>query len=267
MKTTINIKAIFLDLYGTVFIEKLWLPGAKETIDWLLKSDLQIRFITNTTLKNTRMLHDIFKEIGLIVPPESFFIPARAARNWFLANPPKRGILPLVHSSQLEDLGDIPLVSDGSADYVLVGDMGDEWNIEVMNKGLRALMDGAALTAFQQNPYWLAADGNRLDNGAFVAALEYGSGVKCRYAFGKPNELFFKMALADTGIAPRNTIMVGDEYQSDIVGAARCGINGVLMKSGKYEPKESNDKALAILNEIGDLREWLDSLSFYFFFD
>lgn len=259
---TKNIKAVFLDLYGTIFIETKWLPGAKETIDWLLKSDLQIRFITNTTLKNRRMLSEVFGKVGLTVPPESFFIPARAARNWFMANPPKQGILPLAHSSQLEDLGDIPLVYDQSADFVLVGDMSDEWNIEIMNKGLRALMAGATLTAFQQNPYWLAADGNRLDNGAFVAALEYGASTKCRYSFGKPNELFFKMALADTGIAPENTIMVGDEYQSDILGASRSGINGVLIKTGKYEQEsgdDSFDKALAILDGIGDLREWMEN--------
>lgn len=257
-----NIKAVFLDLYGTIFIEKRWLPGAKEAIDWLLKSDFQIRFITNTTLKNRQMLSDIFGNIGLDVSPESFFIPARAARNWFIANPPKRGILPLVHSSQLEDLADISLINDEQADYVLVGDMGDEWNIESMNKGLRALMAGASLTAFQQNPYWLASDGNRLDNGSFVAALEYGSGKKCRYSFGKPNELFFKMALADTGIASENTIMVGDEYQSDIVGASQCGIRGALLRSGKYDQanqNESYDEAIVVLNGIGELRAWLEN--------
>jgi HAD superfamily hydrolase (TIGR01458 family) len=251
-----------LDLYGTVFIDKQWLPGAKETVAWLLKSDLQIRFITNTTLKNRRMLSVIFREIGLNVPAESFFIPARAARNWFMANRPQQGILPLVHSSQLEDMAEIPLVNDGLVDYVLVGDMGDEWNVDVMNKGLRALTDGAALTAFQQNPFWLAADGNRLDNGAFVAALEYGSGKKCRYSFGKPNELFFKMALKDAKAAPEEAIMVGDDYLSDIVGAQKCGIRGVLLKSGKYDNNHNTTEGLAhvILKGIGDLREWIEGL-------
>lgn len=262
MNTKNYLKAVFLDLYGTIFIEKQWLPGAKETIKWLLRSSLQVRFLTNTTLKNRKMLSESFAQIGLNAPPESFFIPARAARNWFISNPPRRGILPLVHSSQLEDLGDIPFIENESADYVLVGDMGDEWDVKAMNKALRALMNGATLTAFQQNAYWLASDGNRLDNGSFVAALEYGSGTKCQYTFGKPNELFFKMALADTGIAPEHTIMVGDDYQSDIVGASRCGIKGVLLKSGKYEQEfgdKSHDKAQVILDGIGDLREWIDN--------
>jgi HAD superfamily hydrolase (TIGR01458 family) len=256
-----KIKAVFLDLYGTVFIDKQWLPGAKETVAWLLKSDLQIRFITNTTLKNRRMLSGFFNDNGLNVPLESFFIPARAARNWFMANQLKQGILPLVHSSQLEDMADIPLVNDGPVDYVLVGDMGNEWNIDVMNKGFRALMDGATLTAFQQNPYWLAADGNRLDNGAFIAALEYGSGKKCEQSFGKPNELFFLMALADTVVKPEEAIMVGDDYQSDIVGAQKCGIGGVLLKSGKYNNNNSESSEYAthvVLSGIRDLRGWLE---------
>ncbi|NLI15516.1 MAG: HAD hydrolase-like protein [candidate division Zixibacteria bacterium] len=259
MNTKNNIKAVFLDLYGTVFIENQWLPGAKETVDWLLKNELQIRFITNTTLKNRKMLSEIFSHIGIQVPSESFFIPARAARNWFIENPPKTGILPLVHSSQIEDLGDIPLVYNESADFVLVGDMGDEWNIDIMNKGLRTLAAGAALTALQQNPYWLAADGIRLDTGSFVAALEYGAGIKCQYVFGKPNELFFKMALADTGITPEHTIMVGDDYQSDIIGASRCGIKGVLLKSGKYDYTKFPEKAFAVINGIGALPSWIEN--------
>jgi HAD superfamily hydrolase (TIGR01458 family) len=257
-----KIKAVFLDLYGTIFIDKLWLPKAKETVAWLLQNDLQIRFITNTTLKNRRMLSGFFKDNGLNVPPESFFIPACAARNWFMANPPKTGILPLVHSSQLEDLRGIPLINDESADFVLVGDMGDEWNVDVMNEGLRALTAGASLTAFQQNPYWLAADGNRLDNGAFVAALEYGSGKRCQYAFGKPNELFFLMALADTVVKPEEAIMVGDDYQSDIVGAQKCGIRGVLLRSGKYDNNNrdsSENAAHIVLSGVGDLRWWIES--------
>lgn len=255
-----KIKAVFLDLYGTLFIDKQWLPRAKETIAWLLKSDIQIRFITNTTLKNRRMLSGFFNDNGLNVPPESFFIPARAARNWFMANRPKQGILPLVHSSQLEDMADISLVQEGPVDYVLVGDMGDEWNVEIMNKGLRALMDGATLTAFQQNPFWLAADGNRLDNGAFVAALEYGSGKKCLHSFGKPNELFFKMTLEDTKVTPEEAIMVGDDYISDIVGAQKCGIRGVLLRSGKYDNNHeiTERPAYVVLNGIGDLRGWLE---------
>lgn len=260
MTAITNIKAIFLDLYGTIFTEKQWLPGAEETIDWLLKNDFQIRFITNTTLKNQKMLSEIFAQVSLRVPPESFFIPARAAYNWFKANPSKKGILPLVHSSQLDDLGNMPLSYDESVEFVLVGDMGNEWNIEIMNKGLRALVAGATLTALQQNPYWVAADGNRLDNGSFVAMLEYGSGKKCLHTFGKPNELFFRMALADTKVAPEHTIMVGDDYQSDIVGASQCKINGVLLKTGKYDQVatgNSYDKACVVLNGIGDLQEWL----------
>lgn len=204
------------------------------------------------------MLHDIFFKNGLDIPAESFFIPACAARTWLIKNPAPNGVLALVHSSQKEDMAGISLVNHGPADYVLVGDMGDEWNIAIMNEALHCLMNGATLMALQQNAYWLAADGNRLDSGAFVAALEFASGKKCQRVFGKPSELFFKMALRDLKAIPEQVVMVGDDYESDIVGAQRCGIQGVMLKTGKYKP-EMTDDSFVIIDAIQDLPAWIDA--------
>ena len=67
------------------------------------------------------------------------------------------------------------------------------------------------------------------------------------------------MALADTGITPEHTIMVGDDYQSDIIGASRCGIKGVLLKSGKYDYTKFPEKAFAVINGIGALPSWIEN--------
>jgi len=247
-------------MYGTIYIEGRWLPGALETLRWLFENDYKVRFITNTTLRNRKMLNEFFAHHGFEIEPNNFFIPACAANTWFKTSAAGKSILALVHSSQVDELEGLVSVENENADYVLVGDMGDEWRIEMMNLALKALRNGATLTALQKNTYWLAADGPRLDCGAFVAALEAASGKSCDIVFGKPSELFFMMAIDDVGEKPESIMMVGDDIESDIIGAAKCGLPGALVKTGKSESiHRANLDDFEIIESIGDLPRLLQT--------
>ena len=54
---------------------------------------------------------------------------------------------------------------------------------------------------------------------------------------GKPAAAFFSTALAHLGTSAAHTLMVGDDIESDVLAAQRCGITGVLVKTGKYLPE------------------------------
>lgn len=60
----------------------------------------------------------------------------------------------------------------------------------------------------------------------FCAAL----GIPCVRHAGKPSRKGFLRALEETGIPAENTIMVGDQIFTDILGANRAGVTSVLVK-------------------------------------
>ena len=72
-----------------------------------------------------------------------------------------------------------------------------------------------------------------LDVGPFAAALEFAT-EKTAKIVGKPSGEFFKTALADIGVEAAEAVMVGDDIVSDVGGAQACGIQGVLVRTGKY---------------------------------
>ncbi len=255
-----RIKAILLDLEGTLYIGREWIPQALETVRWCIDQGYAVRFITNTSVKNRRQVARRFHEAGLELPESLFFTPARAARQWFAMHPLAHGILALVHPNLLEDLDGLPLTPNAPADYVLVGDMDDAWTIVQINHALRALLQGARLTALHRNRRWLAHDGYRLDAGAFVAAFEYGAETRCEVLFGKPARVFFEMALRDAGVQPGEAIMVGDDLETDGIGARECGIHTALVKTGKFRPEQIKDDTPAldmILEDVGQLPQKL----------
>ena len=100
-------------------------------------------------------------------------------------------------------------------------------------RAFRLAVDGAELIALQKNRFWQRADGLSLDVGPFVAALEYATGHEATVV-GKPAAAFFEQALADAGEAAADAVMVGDDVESDVGGALRAGLAGILVRTGKY---------------------------------
>src|SRR6478609_4246534 len=76
-----------------------------------------------------------------------------------------------------------------------------------------------------------ADDGVRLDAGPFVRALEYAAG-RTAVVLGKPDPAFYLGAVQDLDLEPGQVVMVGDDVRSDVEGAQRAGLTGVLVCTG-----------------------------------
>jgi HAD superfamily hydrolase (TIGR01458 family) len=185
------------------------------------------------------------------VEPHEVFTAVLAGVGW-LERREIKVVAPFVTPDALEDLSAFKLVGGTSGmataaakpEVVLIGDVGDAWSHGLLNEAFRYVMDGASLLALQRGKYWQGPSGLELDAGAYVAALEYATGATA-VVCGKPNTEFFEGAVLDlgvsrgpmTGAASRPpVVMIGDDLWSDIDGAQRAGLEGWLVKTGKFRP-------------------------------
>ncbi len=146
-----------------------------------------------------------------------------------------------------------------SPQAVIIGDLGERFDYDVLNRAFRHVMNGAELVALQRNRYWKRAHGLSLDVGPFVAALEYAT-AQSAYVVGKPARGFFEGVLRDLDCPPQ-AAMVGDDIESDVGGALAAGLSGVLVRTGKYREeavKESEIRPTATLDSIADLPRLLE---------
>ena len=74
---------------------------------------------------------------------------------------------------------------------------------------------GAELFCLHKNRWWQTSRGLLLDAGAFVAGLEYATGVEAT-VLGKPSPAYFAAALDALGAEPELTWLVGDDAESDV---------------------------------------------------
>jgi HAD superfamily hydrolase (TIGR01458 family) len=250
-----GVEGLLLDLSGVVYVQDEAVPGAAEALQRLRSADLQIRLVTNTTMRPKRSILERLGRLGIAADPSELLTPATLAANR-CAEAGYESVSLVVLDDLREDLEGVP-EGDGKVDAVIVGDLGDRWDYQVLNAAFRQLMDGAALIALQRNRYWETAEGLSLDAGPFVAALEYAIGRGAEVV-GKPSESFFELALRDLGVGAERAAMVGDDVEADVGGAMDSGLAGILVRTGKYREDlvlETGIEPTATVDSIADVPE------------
>lgn len=254
-------RGVLLDLDGVLYVGEQAVPGAVDAVEWLRRHSIPHLFLTNTSSRPRSSLVAKLAGIGVDVTEADVLTPAVAAASWLRASCPGRPALfvPEQTSAEFADLEPLPAGAGDEAASVVVGDLGEAWDFPTLNRAFRLLMGEPrpALVALGMTRYWRAADGLRLDAGAFVRALEYASGVEA-VVMGKPAAAFFAAAVRRLDLPSEDVVMVGDDVRADVDGAQRSGLAGVLVRTGKFTEADVHGDVTprAVLESVADLPSW-----------
>ena len=122
------------------------------------------------------------------------------------------------------------------------------------------LQMGADFYCLHKNRWWQTSRGPLLDAGAFVAGLEYATGVEATVV-GKPSPTYFAAALDALGAEPELTWLVGDDAESDVRAAQLFGMRTALVRTGKFRPDTLERLDVTpdvVLSSVADLPDWLE---------
>jgi HAD superfamily hydrolase (TIGR01458 family) len=247
--------AVLLDIDGVLYVGNEPIAGAVAALAELRRISAAVRLVTNTTSKSRREIFEHLRTLGFEVDEREVLTPAALALR-HCRERGHRSVRLLVADALLEDLAGLAQAPSGQpVDAIVLGDLGEGFTGEVLNDAFRLLMDGAELVALQHNRYWRRADGLVLDVGAYSAALEYASGTEA-VVVGKPARAFFAAALGDLHARPCEAVMIGDDIEADVGGAIDAGLDGVLVRTGKYRRdalESSGVTPTAIADSIADV--------------
>jgi HAD superfamily hydrolase (TIGR01458 family) len=233
-----RIRAVLLDIDGTLTVSWRPVPGAVEAVTRLQDAGFAVGLLTNTTSRTRAGMASALRAAGFRVGPEEIFTaPAITAAYLARSHPGAR--CALLNSGDInEDLPGVTIIGHGDTsspepEVVILGGAGPEFSYQALNRAFGYLLGGARLVAMSRTLYWRTDSGLQLDGGAFLAGLERAAGIQAEVT-GKPAAAFFATALAALGAGPSEAVMVGDDIETDILGAQRHGLATVLVKTGKY---------------------------------
>ena len=254
-----DVKGFLIDLEGVLYVGDQAIKGARESIDLLRDRNYTFRFVSNTTRKCRNSIAERLSSLGFEIPAEHIFTPSLAAIAC-MKNAGKHHCYLISTGDVYRDYEHEYICDNGSGvDFVIIGDAGDKITYDSMNAAFRHLMNGADLIALEKDRYWMAPGGLSLSAGPFVQALEFAAG-KTATVVGKPSKTFFELALHDMGLRADQVAMIGDDILTDIGGARTMGMQGILVRTGKYR-KDAVDNAVikpgCVIDSIAQLRDIL----------
>jgi HAD superfamily hydrolase (TIGR01458 family) len=245
-----GVRALLLDLDGVIILAGSAIPGSVEALERLEARRIPYRIVTNTSAVSRATLARWAAGLGAAVPAERFRSALSASAAWTARAYPEGPLYVLASEDARREFAGQRLLSHeaagargATAAAVVIGDSPEEATYDNLNRAFRLVRGGARLIGMHRNPWWLTPDGPTLDSGAFVAGLEFASGVRAT-VLGKPAPGFFGAAVADLrrqvgrGLARDAIAMVGDDVRTDIRAAQRAGLRGIFVESGKHGSAE-----------------------------
>jgi len=253
--------AILLDVDGVLHVSGEPIPGAAQAVRELRAAGHRLRFVTNATTRSKAQLATELQAMGIELDESEVQTTADAA----VAALRGKRVVALVMHALIGDLEELEIVGEG-ADAVLIGGADDspETNLvfSYMNlaRAFAELELGADLYCLHRNRWWQTQRGPLLDSGCYVAGLEYAAATEA-VVLGKPNPAYFDAACKALDAEPGMTWMVGDDLDTDVVGARGVGMRAVLVRTGKFRPdavEASRVQPDGIVSSIAHLPDWIE---------
>lgn len=247
------VKGLLLDLDGVLYVGDTVIPGAIEAIAALRQTQFPMRFITNTTTQPRTDIHRKLTGMGFALDEKEIFTAPQAAVFALrrMGNPRCALVVDERIRSEFAEFSE----DHNFPDVVIVGDIGNRWSYELLNKIFNLVRKGAHLVGLHKNRFWQTAEGLQMDIGAFVSGIEYATGKRATI-MGKPSRAFFDIALHDMRLAAHEAAIVGDDIDSDIGGGQEAGLKGILVTTGKYREEYTQQSAIKpdiMLHTVADL--------------
>jgi inorganic pyrophosphatase len=226
-------QALLVDIDGTLLWRGAFIDGVLALLHTLKRQGVAIRYITNGTSTPPAVMVARLATMGLALTPEEYFNPIRAAQLYFATH--HQLSYYVAAAPEIQTLFDQSRWNATNPDCVVLGDLRASCSYDELDRIFRFVNGGSRLLSTSYSPYFYNATGiKQLDTGAFTRLFEAALGLKAEL-LGKPAPLYYEMVLATLAVDKQQCLAVGDDIDTDILGAQQCGIAAVLVQTGKYD--------------------------------
>jgi len=229
-------KAWIFDMDGVLYRGDTALPGVDAIFTTLTRRGIPFALATNNSMASPEQYVAKLAKMGITVDAQAIVTSAMATRDYITATHGPRAKLfvigmPALTEQLLTGTGFSivdPLTE--KADALVMG-LDREITYDKLLRGHRAVLDGASFVATNADVTLPTELGLVPGCGALVAAMAASTGVT-PVVMGKPEAHLLDASTTRMGIAPVDTVMVGDRLDTDIQAGNIAGMLSVLVLTG-----------------------------------
>ena len=253
-------KLFIFDIDGTISLDNRLFARTKDVFDKLLSQDKHIYLVTNNSSKLPSHYIGNLSRAGLDTGKVRLISSLDLSLEYLLANGMKR-----IYWAANETVSDYikgkGFIFDESEPSAILLTYDTEINYikllkitELLHKSTPYFATHTDFVCPTDLGYYVP------DIGSFIALIESATGKKPDKTFGKPERYCIDKALAETGLAKDDVIVIGDRLYTDIELTNRADITSVLVLSGETTAEmysKSSIKADFVISGIDEMYEYL----------
>jgi len=244
-----------IDMDGVIYHGNRLLPGVTDFLTWLEETGKKYLFLTNSSERTPKELHEKMKRLGINVGEEHFYTSALATASFLSGQKPNGSAYIIGDAGLIHALYSVGYsVNNVNPDYVVVGDT-HSYNFEKIELAVNLVIRGAKLIGTNPDVSGPVENGITPSTKALIAPIEIASGKKAYYV-GKPNPLMMRIALRRLGVKREDSIVIGDRMDTDVICGLESEIDTLLVLSGISDRKTIDQfpyRPHYILNGVRDL--------------
>lgn len=224
-------KNYLIDMDGVLVRGDTPIPGAVAFIGRLVERQAKFLILTNNSLYTPRDLQLRLHRIGLDIPVGSIYTSALATAQFLHAQHPGGTAYVLGEAGLTTALHDIGYrLVDADPQYVVIGET-TAYSFERITRAVRLVAAGARFIATNRDVAGPSSTGIVPATGAVAALIASATGIT-PYFIGKPNPLMMRTALNTIDAHSEESVMVGDNMDTDVVTGLESGMETILVLSG-----------------------------------
>ncbi len=230
--------------------------GGTKAVEALRKRRKKLFVLTNNSTDSVETVYSRLLRFGIPIRKEEVLTSGQLTAD-YLHRKHGRVSYFLVGEAGLEDemkkFGH-RRVRGEKADFVVVG-LDRALTYEKLDHAARLVRNGAPIIATHISRRYMYKTGPAIATGPIVKAIEFATETKA-LVIGKPSPLMFRMALERAGCSRGKAVMVGDQVDTDLIGAQRAGIDYILVTSG-VDAHANGLKPIATISNVDELVDLL----------
>lgn len=252
-----NYNSFIFDLDGTIYRGDNIIPNADKTINSLKKSGKKIVFISNKTTGSVKDYYEFLTRKGLEIELNEIINSTIVLSKYLNKNHNGEKFFAIGERVFIDEIVTTGLVYSQNHEEIdiLLVTLDRTLNYEKLEIAAHALEKGAKFFAANIDDTCPVDNGEVLDAGATISALEKRTHRKLEKHFGKPSQYMMDEVKSRLGNDFSKTLLVGDRLETDIKMGNSFGVDTALVLTGvKNFPNGNQDvKPTYFLNSVFDL--------------
>ncbi len=245
------------DLDGTIYRGEHLIPRADEVINHLKSVGKKIVFVSNKTTGTANDYYHLLKNWGLNVEKNEIINSTIVASSYLKKNFNGEIFFAIGEDSFINEIEKSSLKYSTIPEEIniILVTLDRTLNYKKLEIAARALENGARFFAANIDDTCPVDDGEVMDAGSTISALQKRTHRKLELHFGKPSQFMFNEIKNHLQFIPSKTLLIGDRIETDIKMGNEFGIDTALVHTGvKYFPNGTENMPPTYqLNSVFDL--------------